>query len=111
MLHVLRDVQAQCEAAGARLVVVALPMDVQVSADEWKKYGAEPIDMEPTKLLVRDLLEAAEAVGAKGLDATAALAAAEPGAFLDKDIHMTAKGHRALAEALVPLVRDAVADR
>ena len=34
--------------AGARLVVVVLPIDVQVSADEWKKYGATPIDMAPT---------------------------------------------------------------
>jgi lysophospholipase L1-like esterase len=104
-------VHAACEADGARLIVVALPMDVQVSAEEWKKYGAEPIDMEPTKILVRDLLEAAEAVGAKALDATPALAAAEPGAFLDKDIHMTAKGHRALAEALVPVIREAMAAR
>ena len=34
------------------------------------------------------------------LDATAALAAAEPGAFLNRDLHMTPKGHDAVARAL-----------
>jgi len=43
---------------------------------------------------------------AEALDATPALAAAEPGAFLDGDIHLTPRGHRALAEALAAKPRE-----
>jgi hypothetical protein len=101
MTPILREVKAACDAHGARLLVVALPMDVQVSPDEWRKYGvSNPLDMEPTKILLDDLVTSAEAIGALGLDATAALAKAEPGAFLDGDIHMTPKGHEALAQAI-----------
>src|SRR5262249_31111484 len=85
---------------GARLVVVALPLDVQVSTAEWAKYGVAPVDMVETKILLEDVVTAARAVGADALDATAALAAAEPGAFLDGDIHMTPQGHRAVGEEL-----------
>jgi len=94
-----------CTRHGAELIVVALPVDVQVSADEWVKYGIEPSaapDMEPSLALLGDLLTSVEAleVGARGLDATKALREAGPGAFLSGDIHMTAKGHAALADAL-----------
>ena len=99
--RVLQETKALCDAAGARLLVVALPLDVMVSSDEWKKYGVPPLDMSPTKVLVDDVVTRAERVGALGLDPTAALAAAEPGAFLDGDLHMTAKGHAALAQAIV----------
>src|SRR5262249_51223234 len=98
---ILRDAKAICDAHGARLLVVALPMDVQVSPGEWAKYHvSDPVDMAPTKVLVEDVVASAEAIGAAALDATAALAAAEPGAFLNGDIHMTPRGHRARAEAV-----------
>jgi len=100
----IRDMKQLVEAAGARLVVVILPIDVQVSAEEWKKYGAEPIDMEPSKALATELVELCDAIGVSALDATRALAAVEPGAFLDRDIHMTPKGHAAVAAALAKLV-------
>jgi hypothetical protein len=48
----IRDIQQLVTRAGARLVVVILPIDVQVSAEEWKKYGVPPIDMEPSKALI-----------------------------------------------------------
>jgi hypothetical protein len=96
----LRDVKQLVERGGARLVVVILPMDVQVSAQEWKKYGARPIDMAPSQALTAELVGLCRALGVTVLDATAALAAAEPGAFLDKDIHMTPRGHAAVAAAL-----------
>jgi hypothetical protein len=38
------------------------------------------------------------------LDTTPVLAAAEPGAFLDKDIHMTPRGHAAVAAALAKVI-------
>jgi len=87
MTPLLRQVKAACDAHGARLLVVVLPMDVQVSPAEWAKYGvAEPLDMTPARILVDDLVASAEAIGAAALDATAALAAAEPGAFLRGDL-------------------------
>src|SRR5690606_19216157 len=96
-----------CRRHGARLIVVALPVDVQVSADEWAKYGVDdPPDMEPSLALLGDLLASAEVLGVRGLDATSALRAAEPGAFLNGDIHMTARGHAALAEALAKVIAD-----
>lgn len=93
-------VKALCDEHGAELVVVALPLDVVVSSDEWAKYGAEPVDMEPTRVLLQDLVGSAHHLGARAFDATDALRAAQPGAFLDGDLHMTAKGQRALAEAV-----------
>jgi hypothetical protein len=99
----IRELEELCDARGAELVVVALPIDVQVSAGEWTKYGvSEKIDMTPTRVLLSDLVASAEGMGARAVDVTdalAAVAAREP-AFLDGDIHMTAAGHRAVAEAL-----------
>ncbi len=96
----IREVKALCDEHGARLLVVALPLDVQVSRDEWTKYGAAPVDMTASRVLLDDIVVAARATGARAVDATEALTAAEPGAFLDGDIHMTPKGHRAVAEAV-----------
>jgi hypothetical protein len=108
----LRQAKATCDAHGARLLVVALPMDLMVSPAEWAKYGAaRPVDMSGTHVLVDDVVASAEALGAAGLDATPALAAAEPGAFLDGDIHMTPRGHRALAEAIAGKLREPAAAR
>ena len=98
--RVLLETQQLADAAGAKLLVVALPLDVMVSAEEWKKYKVEPLDMSATKVLTEELVTRAERLGALGLDATPALAAAEPGAFLDADLHMTPKGHEALAKAI-----------
>jgi hypothetical protein len=56
--------------------------------------------MRPSAVLNDDLVYAAISAGARRFDATAALAAAEPGAFLHGDLHMTPKGHHALAEAI-----------
>lgn len=97
----LAEFKALCDAHGAELVVVALPIDVQVDAGEWAKYGVrEGPDMRPSQVLLSDLVASAEALRIRGLDATEALRRAQPGAFLDGDIHMTAHGHGALAEAL-----------
>jgi len=95
-----------CDAHGARLVVVALPIDVMVSPEEWRKYGKPALDMSESRVLLEDLVRDANALGVTALDATDALRAAEPGAFLDKDIHMSAKGHAALARALAATLRE-----
>lgn len=97
----LRELQALCAEHGTELVVIALPVDVQVDPSEWDKYDvAERPDMSESLTLLADLVGNAELLGIRALDATEALRSAEPGAFLDHDIHMTAKGHAALAEAL-----------
>lgn len=96
----LQRTKDACDKAGATLLVVALPLDVMVSKDEWKKYGKEPIDLSVTQVLLDDIVSRAEAIGALALDPTEALRKAEPGAFLDGDLHLTPKGHRAFAEAL-----------
>lgn len=93
--------KAMCDEHGAELVVVALPIDVQVDAGEWAKYGAaDAPDMSASLVLLEDLVADANALGLRALDATHALRGAQPGAFLDHDIHMTPKGHAALAAAL-----------
>jgi hypothetical protein len=57
-------------------------------------------------VLLEDIARDARAVGARSLIATTALRRAEPGAFLDADIHMSAKGHDALATALASVLDD-----
>ncbi len=96
----LAEAKAIADQIGAELVVVALPIDVQVSSAEWQKYDAPEIDMSASRVLLADLVASAHRLRVRALDATEALAAAEPGAFLDRDIHMTAKGHAALARAI-----------
>lgn len=97
---ILQRTKRACDSVAARLLVVALPLDVQVSKDEWKKYHKPAIDLSPTRVLNEDIVARARAAGALGFDAMPALAAAEPGAFLDSDPHMSPKGHAALAHAL-----------
>jgi len=107
----LRELRALCDASGCELLVIALPIDVQVSADEWRKYRRKPIDMSATTVLADDVLSTANALGMRTLDALPALQKAEPGAFLYGDIHMTAKGHNALAWAVHKALRSPVPTR
>lgn len=106
----LQRFKALCDEHGAELVVVALPIDVQVDRAEWTKYGVtEGPDMSDSRVLIDDLVADARGLGLRALDATEALRGAEPGAFLDHDIHMTAKGHAALADALAAALDSAAA--
>jgi hypothetical protein len=97
---VVRAARDKCAAAGAELVVAALPLDVQVSDTEWAKYGAEPKDMTETRALLTDLVSGAERMGVRAVDLTDALAAAQPGAFLPNDLHLSPKGQAAVGQAL-----------
>ncbi len=85
---------------GAELTVLVLPIDVQVSEDEWEKYGPERIDMADSLILNDDAVRAARALGARVAHPLLDLRAAEPGAFLHGDLHLTPKGHQVVAEAL-----------
>lgn len=101
---IVQALKLACKEHGAELVIVVLPVDVQVSPLEWEKYGKDPadptLDLSATRALLTDLVTATEAMGARAVDTTDALLAAEPGAFLDADIHMSAKGQAAFAGAI-----------
>jgi len=97
-LEALRDF---CADHGTELVVLVLPVDVQVAVEEWFKYDVdEPVDMEPSLVLLDDLHADAAALGLRTVDPLRKLRQAEPGAFLHGDIHLTPKGHAAVAEAV-----------
>jgi hypothetical protein len=96
----IAEAKRLADSAGSDLVVLVLPLDVEVSQDEWKKYGVSPMDLRSLEVFHRDILDVARDLGARSLDATLPLRAAEPGAFLDRDLHMTPKGHLAVAKAL-----------
>src|SRR5262249_37678314 len=101
----LEQARALCAAHGARLVVLALPIDVEVSAEERAKYGREPLDTSGLRVLTEALLATAAALSIEAVDARDAIAAAEPGAFLKGDLHLSPAGHRAVASALAAALR------
>ncbi len=88
------------ESKGARFVLLVLPVDVMVDPAEWDKYGHDPLDLAPAQALVDELTNQMRRQGVTAVDATEALRAAQPGSFLKGDIHMTPKGHEAVARAL-----------
>lgn len=96
----LREIVDLCAEHGAELLVVVLPLDVMVSDAEFAKYGAEPTDVSAGRVLLGDVVASAERMGARALDTTDALRAAEPGAFLDGDLHLSVSGHAAVAAAI-----------
>jgi len=106
--ELLARTQRACDAVQAEMMVVILPLDVQVSEDEWRKYGQAPLDLSATAALNQDVAERARRLGLRVLDATAALRGAEPGAFLQGDLHMSASGHAALARAIAAAWREPV---
>ncbi|HKP55303.1 MAG TPA: hypothetical protein VJV78_01205 [Polyangiales bacterium] len=97
---ILERTARACKGVGAELLVAILPLDVQVSSAEWKKYGRPEIDLGATHALIDDVAERAARLGIRSVDLTATLRAAEPGAFLLGDLHMSATGHAAVARAL-----------
>lgn len=97
----LLDSLVEFQKTTARVTVVVLPLDVQVSSDEWKKYGElNPRDMSATLEMNRRFAEAAEARGLRTVNLLQPLVEAEPGAFLLGDLHLTPKGTAAVAAAL-----------
>jgi hypothetical protein len=101
----LEKTQAVVEGWGGELVVVVLPLDVQVSEKEWAKYGGESVPMGESELVNQDAVSTAKALGLRVITPLEELRAAEPGAFLNRDLHLTAKGNRAVAEAIFAALR------
>ena len=93
-----------CSSAGAELVIVALPVDVQVSNIEWDKYDKPAQDMSGTSALLDDAVAFSHSRGVRAVNAIAALASAEPGAFLNADIHMSPKGQAALGAVIADVL-------
>ena len=90
----------------ARVHIVFLPLDVQVSDEEFAKYGAEPIDLSASRGLIDTLVETTKARGVHAISLLAPLEKAEPGAFLDGDLHLTAKGHDAVGAAIAEALQE-----
>ncbi len=105
----LARAEALCREYGAELVVLVLPLDVQVSAKEWDKYPhATRVDMTNSRVLADDVVQLAEELKIRAVDAWPVLQAAEPDAFLKGDLHMTPKGHDAVAQAIAKTLATAV---
>jgi hypothetical protein len=99
-----------CAGLGCEVIAVALPLDVQVNGAEWKKYrGAVGADLTDTEALLDDFIADARALQVPAVNLMSPLRAAEPGAFLDDDYHLSPKGHRVVAEAIAPLLHGAEA--
>lgn len=79
------------------VTVVVLPLDVQVSKQEWSKYDAPEKELSTTLELNRSFTAAAQRRGLRAVDVVEPLQKAEPGAFLLGDLHMTTKGIAAVA--------------
>lgn len=94
----LADLKNACD--GTTVMVVVLPLDVQVSPEEWKKYGEPVQDMTASESLLTEVSDDAYSLQIRTLNALNTLRNVEPGAFLLGDIHLTAKGQAALGAAI-----------
>jgi hypothetical protein len=97
MLSALQDRAAR---HNLDVVVVALPLDVQVSEAQWAKYGEEPQDMSGTESLLAELVEGARRRGMRGVNLLPVLREAGDEAFLSGDLHLSPRGQQVVAEAL-----------
>ncbi|MEZ0314369.1 MAG: hypothetical protein ACAI38_21590 [Myxococcota bacterium] len=103
---ILGDIVKLCRPPSCEPMLVVLPFDLQVSPDEWRKYELEPHNLDDLQPLTDQLVRSAIAYGIRAVDATPILRASEPGAFLSRSIHLTPKGHAAVAGA----IHDALAE-
>lgn len=95
----LLAVQRVAEAHGATVVAVALPLDVMVSEEEWRKYGVPPRDVSAVEILLSDFVADARDHQIDAVDLRLHLAG-HAGVFLEDDPHLSPAGHRIFAQAL-----------
>jgi hypothetical protein len=93
------EAQALAAEHGARLAVVVIPLDAQVSDEARQRRSLAPAEARLLDELSAALAAAARSAGAVGVDAAPALAAAGGGAFLP-DGHLAPAGHDAVAKAV-----------
>ncbi|MDP6933663.1 MAG: hypothetical protein QGG40_12145 [Myxococcota bacterium] len=100
---ILLRLEAQAQAMGARVVLLAIPADVQVHVDEWHKYGLDRLDKAKTTTadaVLEDLVASARALGIATVDGAEVLRPLGNGCFVEADWHMSVQGHTAIAQAL-----------
>ncbi len=102
----LERVRETCRRFQCSVVAVALPIDVQVDAREWKKYSGQPIDLSGTERLLDDWIADARQAGLPAINLLPSLRSASPGAFQDDDYHLSAAGHAVIAEAIARVLVD-----
>ncbi|APR77779.1 Hypothetical protein A7982_03126 [Minicystis rosea] len=102
---VLARANAIATTRNARLVVVAVPLDAQISRDARERRALPERRVLSLDALMAALAESARVVGAVGVDATAALRQAGDTAYL-RDGHLAAAGHEALARAIAEALRE-----
>jgi hypothetical protein len=95
----LERARAIAAAHGARLVVLPVPIDAQIAGEARARRGIEEAEVASLDRLEAEVVEAARAAGAIGVDPTAALKQAGAAAFLP-DGHLAAAGHEAAARAV-----------
>lgn len=98
--------QARQKAAafGARLVVVPIPLDAQMSPEARARHGVSPEEAAMLHALLADVVTGAVRVGAEAASPAIALGRAGAGAYLD-DGHLSAAGHQAVADTIAEALR------
>ena len=87
--------------------VVALPVDVMVSAEEWKKYGATPVDLGATRVLVDDLTRASGGDRRLGARRDSGAGGGRAGRVPEsRPAHVVARATQALATALAAKIAE-----
>ncbi len=94
-----------CRQLSCEVLAVALPLDVQVSRAEWPKYRSEGAPMADSEALLEDFLADASSLGVRGANLLPGLRAAEPGAFLADDYHLSGRGHSVVAAVIASLIQ------
>jgi lysophospholipase L1-like esterase len=95
----LAEAQALAAAHGAKLVVIAAPLDAQIALEARRRRGITDVEAAALDVLTAEIAAAATAAGAIGIDATGALKNAGAAAFLD-DGHLSPAGHDLVARAV-----------
>jgi hypothetical protein len=102
----LQQAKDICSQQNTELLVVVLPIDVQVSKEEWVKYDTEPLDMSATLALNQSVTQTAEKLHLRVVDPLLALRTQQPGMFLHQDLHLTPRGHEVVAKEIASALKN-----
>lgn len=107
----------RARAAEAAPLVVHVPLDVQLGTARnalyrrerlpYPSWGFRDVDYTDDRRYAEALARLRTALGVPVLDTTAALASDAARSYLEDDYHLSAGGHRRIAEEIAPAVRDA----
>ena len=105
LFNTLKNISIFCTENNVELVILILPIDVQVSEAEWKKYPYPPQDMSFSLPIIDELIKDAQRIQRRVVNPLSALRSIQPAGFLDGDIHMDPKGHEQVAKAIAETVQ------